>query len=267
MAYAYNGAGVKNSTSSINTDGLALYGPESALRLDFYNHFISIKIFPIKPETERTPKSVYDYSKRISLSLAREDAYYIAWYLENEIIPKSLKNEPAYMALVSAKSNLFAISNGIKENGKLSPCIYVHKGLDAKFIPTESVKFEFRPQRVITDYDPTAGTISGTEDYRTGLIILLGFFKHCAELSGAGIHALRYLERYRRANHVNFMQAASAKLGFADYYRANYVNSGRTEPNWESATPEVPMAEEAPAIPEDVPVSSASSLDDISSLL
>jgi hypothetical protein len=266
MPYSYN-TGTKNTTTSINTDGLTLYGPDSALRLDFYNHFISVKLFPIKPEDKRTPKSVYDYSRRISLSLAREDAMYLSWFLENDIIPKSLKGEPAEIGIVSAKANLFIISNGIKETGSLNPVIYLHKGLNEKLIPTESMTFRFRTTKVVLEYDPTTGSSKARDDNRIGLIILQKFFEACGPLSGAGIHAIKYIDRYRRANAVNFMRAASLKGGYADYAKANYVDSGRVQGelnfNNEGAIPGDDVI-----VPDDeAPIASAASLDDINALM
>lgn len=275
MAFQSN-MGTQNPMANINTDGLALYGPQSQLRLDYYNTYLSAKIFPIKPEGERTAKSVYEYKKRTSISLNREDVFYLAWILKEEIIPKTIKNEPASIGIVSARVNLFIIGNGIKETGKINPFVTIARGLDEKRIPSEIRTFTFRPFVTIVDYDPKSGNTSALEDNRYGLVVLQGFFDHCAELSGAGAHISRYIDRYQRLHQIQFNQAAANKLGCPDYYKnAALATRGGSiqEPDWTAGSaPPIDVAPEelSGVITEDAqepPLASVSSIEDLGSLI
>ena len=136
MAYNNENMGVNSPNNSVNSDGIMFYGPDSCMRINFYNIYMSVTIYPIKPEAERTQKSMYNYEKKTSILLDREQIFYLSGLIDNKLIPATLKGEPCVIGTTVQKVNIFLISNGItknKETGEIikdAPGVAIFKGLN-----------------------------------------------------------------------------------------------------------------------------------------
>lgn len=218
-----------------NSDGITLYGPDSCVQFGFYDLYLSIKMYPIKPENERNERSVYDYTNRINCSISREDILYLAYVIKHLMIPASLKGEGCFRGIKVSKSNtIFCISNGIAETGQLDPYIAIYKNLDKNFRPSERRIFRFGPKKTITVYKPDSSEIQVLEDNISGLFILAEFFNQCTTLCGAEAHMQKYISRFRNNAQFNIMNSIAGKLGIPTH-AVNTVDR-RGTPDWDNAS-------------------------------
>ena len=260
MAYNEN-MGVNSPTNSVNSDGIMFYGPESCMRINFYNVYMSVVIYPIKPEADRTQKSVYNYDKKTSILLDREQIFYLSGLIDNKLIPATLKDEPCVIGTTVQKVNIFLISNGItknKETGEIvkdAPGVAIFRGLNEYCIPSESMIFKFRLPKLVSSYDPESGSNNVSDDLSIGPFALQRVFHDCSALCGAANHANRYFNRFKNAQRDNFFEGVAAKLGVA--FRDNPVNYVN-EPSWNKAPNENRGNSEMNAV-----MSSASNFSDI----
>ena len=233
-----------------NTDGITFYGPDSCMQLGYYDLYLSVKMYPIKPEAERNERSVYDYTNRINCSISREDVLYIAKALEDVMIPKSKAGEACFLGIRVTKNNtLFCISNGIGETGKLDPYVAIYKNLDKNFRPAERRTFRFGPKKVIVKYNPDASDIAVLEDNSAGLLMLQKFFDQCTALCAADIHVMKYINRFKTNSQFNIMNSIAGKLGIP-IHSVNTVDR-RNAPDWDNASAAVADEDiEMEALPE-----------------
>lgn len=272
MPYNQNMTTAKNQ--HVNNEVLQVYGNDTSAVFGFYDLFMSIKMYPAKPENERTPKSVYDYSRRISCNISREDILYYAYILEHEIIPAAEANKPIYRALQCGPNTIFFIANRIKgepETAPLMPRFGIYKGLDDHGRPAERRYFAFREFRYITAYNPETGEIEVKNDPMRGFYVLLGLFKVASLLIGPTAHLERYLGRFRSNQQYQLINSIAGKLGVD--HPINNVG-GSSGPAWMANATEAhydggdvaiePMASEATG--DFAQLMSSSSLDNIAGL-
>ena len=228
MAYNEN-MGVNAPSNSINSDGIVFYGPESCMRISYYNVYMSIAIYPIKPEADRTQKSIYNYDKKVSILLDREQIFYMSGLIDNKLIPYTLKGEPCVIGTVIQKVNIFLISNGITKDRTDAPGIAIYRGLNEHCIPSESMRFKFRVPKLISEYDPESGNNFVQDDILIGPYALQRVFHDASALCGASNHAYRYNNRFRNMQNEAFLEGVANKLGISyKESQVNYVN----EPGW-----------------------------------
>ena len=264
---AYNEQMARSNQDNVNTDGIVLYGDDAVLRMDYFNRMISIKGFPIKPESERSDKSVYDYSKGTQLTLSLEDAMYLGWFIKNELLPKTEKGEPCVTGIRTGKVNLFVISNGIKETGKLVPHVALFRELDSNRRPSGSqIIFTFRKTVRVDNYDPVNGAGDLVEDGRSGLIIMQKFFEQCSVLCGASVHAPKYIDRFLEARREGFITSLAGKLGIELSRPMNYTSRSNVPDPWLSEN-RTPAASNSTSADLNAPVSTSNTLDDFDGLL
>ena len=235
MKMAYNeGMGSQyNPTQNTNTTGLQFYSTESTMTVDFWNDAISIKIFPAKPESERTKKSIYDYKKGLSVVISRDDAVYLGKQIKDVLIPASDKKEEALRGIPSAKVNMFVISTGVKQFGELAPYCAIFRGINENRIPEESMLFKFSAHRVFSEYDKDTGNYKCSDEPNAELIILASFLESCNNLYGATYHSMRHGDRFARHREYEFRNAVGNKLGVAvQSTNTNYVNRQDTPDPW-----------------------------------
>ena len=237
MAYNQNMVG-QNDKLNTNSDGITLYGDQSVVKLGYYNNFISIQMYPIKPPETRTPKSMYDYNNRMSCIISTEDSLYLAWVLNKVFVEKTNALEPCYTAIQTGKDTVFAISNGIKEAGQSpDPFIAIYKGFDEKKRAAERREFKFRTKLVITKYDPDTGECDAIDDLNYALYILAGFFEQAAQaICGGFAHYERHFERFRNNADVHLIRSIAGKLGISTENDGpvNYVTNA-TSSSWKSS--------------------------------
>lgn len=227
----YNASMTTDSkVNHVNTDSLVMYGPDSVVKFSNYDLFLNVKMFRIKPEEQRTPKSMYDYSSRVSCNISMEDVLYLAYVLEKYAIPATNKLEPWFQGIKTGPNSMFAISNGIGENDsqEVKPYIAIYKGMNEKMIPVEMRFFRFRPRMVYTSYDYRTGEHTAAEDNRRGLYILSEFFKAMAGLVGPSAHLIRYFDRFKNNAQHTLITSIAGKLGVTN----RPINTIGDAPNW-----------------------------------
>lgn len=264
----YNSNMASSGGDSINTDGIVLYGVDGTLRMNYYNAYVSFRIFPIKPESERTSKSVYDYSQSTSISLSFDDAIYLGWQVENIVIPATLKGEKAMSVIPTVGGkHLLVVSNGIAETGEVNPYIAIFRDLDEKKIPKEHRICRFRSRPLFSEYNPATGEYKASEDRKAGLLIIAEYFKQFKDFGGASLHAKHYLDRYKESIKSSTVEAIANKLGVQASSPINYVGSGSGDWGYDSNDHTTPFGKKY--TPEDTtaPTSSTSDLDAIQGLL
>lgn len=220
----------KNDT--VATDGMVMYGDDAVLRLDYFNHMVSFKIFPIKPENERTERSVYDYSKKTIVSASIDDLIYLGWWMKNVMIPATQKNKASSIGIITSKTNLIVVSNGIKESGKILPHIALFKDLDSSRKPAERALFTFRIKRCINNYDPESGDGEIIDDSIGGLIVLMEFCIQCRNAFGATVQAQKYLDKNANLHRETIMNSIAGKMGIDTEQKINYVNRAPKQDVW-----------------------------------
>ena len=245
-----------DKNDNVNTDGLVMYGDDAVLRLDYFNHMVSFKIFPAKPEAERTEKSVYDYSKRTVVSASIDDLVYIGWWIKNVLIPNTKEEKACSIGIITSKVNLIVISNGIKETNKISPYVALFKDLDTSRKPAEQAFFTFRTRRSIINYDPENGEGEVVEDPINGLILLMEFCIQCRNAFGASLQAEKYLDRYANLHRETIMNSIAGKMGINVEQKINYVNRNSKPDVWVNKDNE-----------KDAQVSTATSFDEFSEMI
>lgn len=218
-----------------NSDGVTLYGPDSCVQLSYYDLYLSVKMYPIKPDNERNERSIYDYSNRINCSVSRDDLLYLAYVIKERLLPATKELKPCFVGIRVSKSNtIFCISNGIAETGKVEPYMAIYKNLDKNFRPSERRIFRFAPKKLITKYNPDASEITVEEDGLSGLGIILNFFTQCSALSGAISHMEKYITRFKTNAQFNIINSIAGKLGIP-VHTVNTVDR-RGTPDWDGAT-------------------------------
>lgn len=265
----YNSNMASSGGDSINTDGIVLYGIDGTLRMNYYNAYVSFRIFPIKPESERTSKSIYDYSKSTSISLSFEDAIYLGWQVENILIPATNRGEKAISVIPTVGGkHLLVVSNGIAETGEVNPYIGIFRDLDEKKIPKEHRICRLRSRPLFDEYNPSTGEYKASEDRKAGLLIIAEYFKQFKDFGGAGLHARHYLDRYRESIKRSLDEAIANKLGVQASSPINYVGGGSGDWGYESNNATTPFGKTYTPLDEQIaPTSSTSDLDAIESLL
>lgn len=242
---------------NVNTDGLVMYGDDAVFRVDYFNHMVSFKIFPAKPENERTEKSVYDYNKKTIVSASIDDMIYIGWWIKNVFIPNTKENQPCSIGIITSKVNLIVISNGIRETKKLNPFIALYKELDSSRKPSEQAIFNFRVRRYINNYNPESGDGEIVEDPFGGIITLMEFCIQCRNAFGANVQANKYLERYANLHKETIINSIAGKMGIDTEQKVNYVNRNTKAEVWTTNKENEPNAQ----------VSTATSFDEFSDLI
>jgi hypothetical protein len=246
MAFNPNMVGNGNNDRPVNSRGIDLYGPESMAQIGYFNTFVSIALYPIKPPDQRGPKSMYDYNNRVSCVISKEDCLYLAWVLRNKFVPKTEAAEASFTGIQTGQNTMFCISNGVLESGKVEPYIAIFKGFDEKKRAMERRVFKFRPKITITKYDPETGESDALEDYRYGAYVLAEFFEYAAAaLIGANANFERYFERFRQNDNFHIIRSIAGKLGVPvnnNQQGGNTYNGGSnfSADAWKSSTPSQP---------------------------
>ena len=153
MAYNEN---MKSKSDNVYGNGINLYGNESTMQFGYYNGAVSVRINPIKPEGERTAKSMYNYDVHTSIIVSKDDALYIGWMLENVFLPKLNAGEKFYQAIRIGRANMISFDTG-DETSDGMPIVTIYRDLDPGTLRAkESRRFVFRPVTTLSKYDPDA---------------------------------------------------------------------------------------------------------------
>ena len=237
MAYNQSMVGQGDKLNT-NSDGLTFYGDQSTVRLGYYNNFVSVQMYPIKPPEARGPKSVYDYNDRMSCIISTEDSLYLAWVLNKVFIEKTEALEPCYTGIQTGKDTLFVVSNGITEAGQApDPFIAIYKGFDEKKRAVERREFKFRTKVIITKYNPDTGECDAVDDLKYAMYVLAGFFEQASQaICGGYAHFERHFERFRNNADVHMIRSIAGKLGITNDQEGsvNFV-SNQSATSWKSS--------------------------------
>jgi hypothetical protein len=215
-----------------------------------FNYFhgqASLKISPIKSENERTPKSMYNYDIHTNIVIPRDDALYISWMLENVYMPKLQAGEEFFQAIRIGRANMVAFAVKVND-GKVTPTLEIYRSLDpATLRPAEKATFVFRKGVTLSKYDPEAGDYTANEDMAYDVIKMVGFFKQCADLSGAAYHSYRYENRFVERAQKKVIDSIAGKLGIAAPHPYNDNRPEAPELNFVTQSDDVPQASSASA--------------------
>jgi hypothetical protein len=216
MAYNEN---MKSKTDNIGGNGISLYGSESTVGFNYFNGGVSVRICPIKPEEERTPKSMYDYNVHTNIIVPKDDCLYLAWMLKNVFLPKLQAGEYYFQGIRIGRANMIAFDTG--ENGD-KPSITIYRDLDpATLRAKESRRFVFRPVTTLSKYDPEAGEYTPDKHHDIDVIKMLGFFEQAANLCGAVYHNYRFEGRFADRARRQLINSMAGKLGIAQDHPVN----------------------------------------------
>ena len=180
MAYNEN---MKSKTDNVTMNGISLYGSESVMNLGYYNGGVSIRICPIKPENERTPKSMYDYNTHTNIVIPKEDVLYLGWMLKNIFLPKMQAGKLYFQGIQIGRSNMIIFSTGSEKSNDL-PYVTICRELDpATLRPKEMRTFLFRPVTTLSKYEPEAGEYETDVHKDYDVIKFVVFFIQASNLS------------------------------------------------------------------------------------
>lgn len=263
---AYNANMVGNpAEKSVNSRGVEFYGAESMTQLGYYNTFVSVQMYPIKPPEQRGPKSMYDYSNRVSCVISKEDCLYLAWVLRNDFVKKTEAGEPCYTGIQTGQSTMFCISNGVMETGKVEPYMAIFKGFDENKRAMERRIFKFRSKVKVTKYDPDTGESDAVEDTTYGIYQLAEFFTAASNaLTGAYAHFERYFERFRSNSEFHIIQSIAGKLGVPVQSNSNNGTGSTNFDTWKSSTS---TATSEPDLSSNTVSSSPSTMGDLAAMM
>ena len=247
--------------SSVNTDGFRLFGPSATMSMDFWNTYVTARISPIKSEADRAEGgTMYDYRDRISITLNKEDCIHLGTKMKDEFIKASLQGTPWKAGIKSAKTNLFLVSNGIKETGELSPYVAIFRDLNQQRIAKQYKIFQFRPRSIITEYDQNSGDFAEVEEKLGDVYPFIVFLISTSIAYGQTVHADRWIRRLEHEENERFRAALGGKLGINYQQPINYSNNynNKIDP-WNNSKTTNDSTNSAT-------VSTASSIDDIDNL-
>lgn len=255
---AYNNSNPKNQ---INTDGLALYSSNSCMRLDFWSTAVSIKLYPAKPEEEQTEMgSRFDFKKRVHLTLSADNAVLAGKLIEKEILPALEEGKAAHFGLISAKVNMFYVSTGVEEFGKVQPYVALFCEINESRKPEKMMTFKFENKRVITKYNAETGETEMKDDPSAQLKVLAEFLKSAILLYGQTAHSYAYHNADRRNNEDILNRKMAEQYGISLQEPVHYASRAAQKDPWNSAP-------SAPTNSNEAVISSVSSMEDINGLL
>jgi hypothetical protein len=218
MAYNEN---MKSKNDNVTMNGISLYGSESVMNLGYYNGGVSVRICPIKPENERTPKSMYDYNTHTNIVIPKEDVLYLGWMLKNIFLPKMQAGEPYFQGIQIGRSNMIIFSTGSEKSNDL-PYVTICRELDpATLRPKEMRRFLFRPVTTLSKYEPEAGEYETDVHKDYDVIKFVEFFIQASNLSGAAYHSYRYEHRFVERAKRRITDSIAGKLGIAPEHPVN----------------------------------------------
>ena len=249
---------------NVNTDGISLYG-DSCLRADWWNQFISIKMFPQRPEAERsaTGGTKYEYRKnRVQLTISPDNAEILARWIDETFIPACKEQKEASFGVTSGRINLVYLST--HQNGEFNPYIAIFVDLAENRVPAKQMFYHFQSRRVITLFNVETGEYTTEESFIYDIEVLAAFLHTAPLIYGAPAHAVAVTMRKKADALDSFLHQAARKLGF-EYERAhNYVTRPPRNDPFATGIPDASIGTLQPA---DSNVSSASSIDDINGLI
>jgi hypothetical protein len=218
MAYNEN---MKSKNDNVTMNGISLYGSESVMNLGYYNGGVSVRVCPIKPENERTPKSMYDYNTHTNIVIPKEDVLYLGWMLKNIFLPKMQAGKLYFQGIQIGRSNMIIFSTGSEKSNDL-PYVTICRELDpATLRPKEMRTFLFRPVTTLSKYEPEAGEYETDVHKEYDVIKFVEFFIQASNLSGAAYHSYRYEHRFVERAKRRITDSIAGKLGIAPDHPVN----------------------------------------------
>ena len=218
MAYNEN---MKSKTDNVISNGMNLYGSESTISFNYYNGGVSVRICPIKPESERTPKSMYDYNTHTSIIIPKDDCLYLSWMLNNVFLPKMHAGESYFQGIRIGRANMISFDTGSAKSDGL-PVVTIYRDLDpATLRAKESRRFVFRPVTTLSEYDPDAGNYTPDKHNDMDVIKMSMFFEQSSALCGAAYHSYRFEHRFAERASRKLTNSIAGKLGIAQDHPVN----------------------------------------------
>lgn len=168
-----------NNRKSIISTGYQFYNENATMVVSFWNDiFISIKMYPALPESERTETRQYDYDKGVTTAINSYKSSQL--FAQFGDITRAFDNgeEASYYVDVSGNNLIGIGTKKIDIKGEKTQVCYlaIHKNLNENKIPEKSFYFYFGDKYIIKDYNPNTGdyrqTITKSGDFITFMDIL-----------------------------------------------------------------------------------------------
>lgn len=257
----FNANAVRTPAQSVNTNGIQFYADASTLNLNFWSTTVVAKIAPAKPQAERTEGSrYYDYQQAIRMTLPADKAVALGHLIEDKIIPACEKGEAAHVGLVSSKVNMIYVSTGVDETGSVNPMVSIFNNIDESKKAGKALSFVFQKRRLFSKYNPETGESDYDDTPMMELQALADFLKNSILLFGHTAHASNYYNADANFKRDDFINQAASRMNFTVQQPVHYASRQAQKDPWSSDNSASNQENAAP-------VSSASSMDDISGLL
>ena len=262
---AYNAPQNQKNTakSRINTDGIQLYGDTSTIQFDWWNQTISIKMAPAKDPSDQSP-GVYDYKQKLITAMPPDTAVILGNLIESDIIPAIQAGEAKQVGVQTSKLNMFYVSTGVAETGKVEPYMALFMDIDESRKPKRTMTFKFRNRHVFSKFDPNTGEFEMRDGIAEEFKFIAQFFKSAINVMGATAHGVDVGHADDIESDYQFKQAIGSKFGVS--YGAgnsyNYASRSAQRDPWGDGNnaPTASAAEAAPA-------PTLTSMDDLAGLM
>lgn len=235
MALNNNGNGSTSTRLIKNTKGIQLYNPDSQLgstiTLDHWQNFAAIKINPLLPKEQRTPKSVYDYQNGLSILLPIEKIIELkeaAKYVAFEILNGNFNFRRA--GVTTAKNDnifhfvplSFITENEDDEGLAVQICTNIKQDGTSDNV----INFILCKGSYIMDYDPKNGNYEKSADIQTQFLTILAYLNNVeSALTMSIAHSIEYEELYRQNYISKSLSELKNKLGITGNNNRNYNNN------------------------------------------
>lgn len=208
-----------NNQNDTNTRGYQFKNKDgfepSTLMFGFWNHMISLKMYPALPKDKQTESKTYNYEKVIATAITPEKAITLYKKMESKIFPAIANKTNASTGVIIGKDSLLVVGTGVGITGEVRPYIAIHKSLNEKTKkPEVSMHYEFIRSTSVDDYDESNGAFTVEQDIHAELILFYELLKDSkSALSNSIAHSLRAVNKFYNDRVLNDLAVISSALG------------------------------------------------------
>lgn len=204
----------KKEQVNVNTRGSVFMNSDSpiaqsTLVTGYWNNMLSIKLHPTLPEEKQTEYRKFDYDTVVNTSLT-EPKIAALYVIFREAMDKLKSGEPFSKGVSVGQSGLINVR--VKE-GNIA--LELYKNIDETTRQSKNyLLYIFRDEDVIEGYDAEAGSFTMGDKINAEAERFLYVLKAALiQLSNAGVHAYRHVEKFYKDRLLNNVNAIANKNG------------------------------------------------------